>query len=66
MNAIVLIPAYEPGEGLTAYADQLAQQGFGRIVIVDDGSDERSRSVFDTLAAKTFCTVPENISTTGV
>ena len=57
MDVLVLIPAYEPGEGLAAYADQLVQQGFGRIVVVDDGSGKRFGPVFDALAAKPFCTV---------
>ena len=57
MDILVLIPAYEPGEGLVAYVDQLALQGFGRIVVVDDGSGDRFRAVFEALAAKPFCSV---------
>lgn len=56
-HVLVLIPAYEPGEGFVAYVDRLAQQGFGRIVVVDDGSGEHFDPVFGALAAKPFCTV---------
>ena len=57
MDAIALIPAYEPGDGFAGYVDRLAQQGFGRIVVVDDGSGGSFRAVFDAIAAKPFCTV---------
>ena len=57
MDAVALIPAYEPGDGLAGYVDRLARQGFGRIVVVDDGSGGGFRSVFDGLEAKPFCTV---------
>ena len=56
-DAIALIPAYEPGDGLVGYVDRLAQHGFGRIVVVDDGSGGSFRAVFDAIAAKPFCTV---------
>ena len=54
---VALIPAYEPDAGLAGYVDRLAQQGFDRIVVVDDGSGEASRAVFEELAAKPFCHV---------
>ena len=57
MDVLVLIPAYEPGEGFVSYVDQLARQGFDRIVVVDDGSGARFRAVFEALAAKPFCRV---------
>ena len=57
MNVVALIPAYEPDGRLVGYADQLFRQGFERVVVVDDGSGDGYRSVFDELAAKPFCTV---------
>ena len=65
MDAIALIPAYEPGDGLVGYVDQLVQRGFGRIVVVDDGSGERFRAVFDLIEAKPFCTVLRHDSNRG-
>ena len=57
MDAIALIPAYEPGDGLVGYVDRLAQCGFGRIVVVDDGSGRGFRTIFDRIAAEPFCMV---------
>ena len=57
MNMVVLIPAYEPDSRLVGTVSQLAQQGFERVVIVDDGSGNDYRNVFDELTAKPFCTV---------
>ena len=65
MNVIVLIPAYKPQERLVGYVDELAASGFGRIVVVDDGSGEGFKSVFDELEAKPFCSVLRHASNQG-
>ena len=65
MNVIVLIPAYRPQERLVGYVDELAASGFGRIVVVDDGSGEGFKSVFDELEAKPFCIVLRHASNQG-
>ena len=57
MNAVALIPAYEPSRRLAGYIDDLAREGFARIVVVDDGSGEAFRAVFDALEPKPFCSV---------
>lgn len=57
MDVAVLIPAYEPDSRLLGYVDSLAGQGFNRIVVVDDGSGERYRPLFASLAERPFCTV---------
>ena len=57
MNVVVLIPSYEPEERLIQYVDDLAAHGLRRIVVVDDGSGEAFRGIFDALEAKPFCTV---------
>ena len=57
MNVVALIPAYEPDRRLVGTVDRLVQEGFERIVIVDDGSGAAYLDVFEVLAAKPCCTV---------
>ena len=45
-NTVILIPSLEPDERLPAYIRELEASGFGRIVVVDDGSGETYRPVF--------------------
>ena len=45
-DAVILIPSLEPDERLPAYVRQLADSGFGHIVVVDDGSDESYQDIF--------------------
>ena len=45
-HAVILIPSLEPDERLPAYIRELEQNGFGRIVVVDDGSGEKYRHIF--------------------
>ena len=57
MNVTILIPSYEPEVRLVGYVDDLASRGFERIVVVDDGSGESYREIFDRLRERPFCTV---------
>ena len=57
MDVAILIPSYEPEERLIRYVDDLASRGLCRIVVVDDGSGESYRGIFDRLGEKPFCTV---------
>ena len=45
-EAAILIPSLEPDDRLPAYIRNLSKAGFGRIVVVDDGSGEEYQSVF--------------------
>ncbi|MBR6570886.1 MAG: bifunctional glycosyltransferase family 2/GtrA family protein [Clostridia bacterium] len=45
----VLIPAYKPDKRLPPYVAQLKEAGVGKIVIVDDGSGEEYKALFDTI-----------------
>lgn len=45
----VLIPAWEPDEQLAQLAAELAQQGFGAVLLVNDGSDSRYQPLFDRI-----------------
>ena len=48
-EAVVVIPALNPDSRLIEYCEKLAEAGFSRIVVIDDGSDEIHRPVFDAL-----------------
>ena len=56
-GAVILIPSLEPDDRLPAYAQRLHEQGFDRIVIVDDGSSIDYQPIFDRIAAMDGCTV---------
>ena len=45
-DAVILIPSLEPDERLPAYIRRLKEAGFGRIVVVDDGSSEPYQPIF--------------------
>ncbi|MCR5689980.1 MAG: glycosyltransferase family 2 protein, partial [Clostridiales bacterium] len=49
---IVVIPAYEPDEKLLAVVEQLKSETDYQIVVVDDGSSEEYRPLFDALETK--------------
>lgn len=62
MQVCIVIPAYEPGEELIAYVNDLCAAQLGPIVAVDDGSGARYAHIFAALR-KLGCTVlthPEN------
>jgi dolichol-phosphate mannosyltransferase len=48
-ETIILIPSLEPTEKLIHYVDELKEYGFYRIVVVDDGSPEPYRLIFERL-----------------
>ena len=45
-EAAILIPSLEPDERLPQYIRELSESGFGRIVVVDDGSSESFQQYF--------------------
>ena len=45
-DAVILIPSLEPDERLPAYVRKLKEGGFGRIVVVDDGSSADYQPIF--------------------
>lgn len=49
---IVLIPAYKPDEELIKLVDRLYDEGL-KILVVDDGSGEEYKTIFDAVSAKT-------------
>ena len=50
-QAVILIPSLEPDERLPAYIQELKKGGFAHIVVVDDGSGEAFRPIFDRVDA---------------
>lgn len=60
MNAI-LIPAYKPDDKLVALTDQLLTHDDLKLVVVDDGSSEAFRPVFEALDKRvTLISYPDN------
>ena len=56
-GAVILIPSLEPDDRLPAYVARLHEQGFERIVIVDDGSSAAYQPIFTRLSQMDGCTV---------
>ena len=49
-SAVILIPSLEPDDRLPAYLEKLKEKGFRQIVVVDDGSSEKTQHLFDQMA----------------
>lgn len=49
MKAAIFIPAHNPDERLITYCEDLVKAGFTKIIVLNDGSDEEFRPVFDKL-----------------
>lgn len=45
-DAAILIPSLEPDERLPEYIRRLSAEGFGQIIVVDDGSGESYQEIF--------------------
>ena len=50
-QAVILIPSLEPDERLPAYIRELKEAGFAHIIVVNDGSGEEYRAIFDEAGA---------------
>ena len=57
MNYLIVIPALNPSKELTEYVDTLLSHGYSHILVVDDGSREDCRFIFDEIEAKNGCTI---------
>ena len=51
-NYVIVIPAYNPDEGLCCIVDELISYGFKKILVVNDGSNEECRKHFEKLSRK--------------
>lgn len=50
MNATAIVPSYCPDQKLTGVVKDLAQAGFTRVILVDDGSGEQYAGFFEQAA----------------
>lgn len=57
MSYLIVIPAYNPKSDLIEYVDTLIANGYRHILLVDDGSRDECRGIFDTITSKPGCTV---------
>ncbi len=53
----VLIPAWQPEDRLAELVAQLVRQGFGRVIVIDDGSGDAYEPVFASVAVTERVTV---------
>lgn len=56
-NAVILIPSLEPDDRLPAYIRKLGENGFGHLVVVDDGSSAEYQPIFEEIATMENTTV---------
>lgn len=56
-NIALIIPALNPEETLLDYVKELIDVGAGNIIVVNDGSTEEKRYIFDKLSSFSECTV---------
>lgn len=52
-KAVIIIPALNPDDRMIEYCESLIENGFSRIIVIDDGSDDEHCYIFDTLKSKT-------------
>lgn len=56
----VIIPAYEPDDKLITTLKELVKSGFDDILVVNDGSSEPTREIFEQVKAIPECTLLEH------
>ena len=49
MDTVIVIPTIDPDSRLVTLVDEMRERGFERFIVVDDGSANESRSVFEKL-----------------
>ena len=47
---IILIPAYQPEESFCSLVDTIKKETVDEIIVVDDGSGEKYKNIFDTIS----------------
>ena len=51
-DVLIIIPALNPNEKFIKYVDELLDKGFKGIVVINDGSSEEYKNIFDKLEEK--------------
>jgi glycosyltransferase involved in cell wall biosynthesis len=64
-NVCAIVPTLNPDEKFLEVVEGLIGRGFGRVLVVDDGSSERSRSYFDQVMQHPSCTVVRHARNLG-
>lgn len=59
-DILILIPSFKPTEGLITYIDELIQNNYKNIVIVNDGSPDEYNEIFEKIRLKKECTLLKN------
>ena len=63
-RSVILIPAYDPPKNFCSYIQELMDEGFRDIIIVDDGSRQEKSDLFSK-AGEMGCTVFHHQSNRG-
>jgi len=64
-SVAVLIPAYNPDSTLPQFVAELLANGFGAVLVVNDGSDKCCDCVFQEIAATPGCAVLQHVVNLG-
>ncbi len=65
MKVTVVIPALNPDDMMLKTIEALAQQGFSRFILVDDGSDAQHQFAFEQASHRTDCIVLRHAKNLG-
>lgn len=59
-NILILIPSFKPTKELIKYIDELIQNNYKNIVVVNDGSPDEYNEIFEKINLKKECTLLKN------
>jgi dolichol-phosphate mannosyltransferase len=64
-NILIVIPAYHPGEELVTYVNDLIHSGFSSILVIDDGSGEKYKHLFNIISGNKEVTLLQHAINLG-
>ena len=65
INSAVVIPCLNPDDRMVDYAQALSDEGFAKIIVVNDGSSEEYDSFFQRAEAISNCVVLKHVENRG-